>query len=30
MPLVMAYPNHPASRMFVDLARRVADSMPRN
>jgi ATP-binding protein involved in chromosome partitioning len=30
MPLVLAYPNHPASAAFAELARQVAESMPQN
>jgi ATP-binding protein involved in chromosome partitioning len=30
MPITMAAPDHPASRVFLDLARRVAEAMPRN
>ncbi len=30
MPLVLAYPNHPASAAFRELARQVATAMPQN
>jgi hypothetical protein len=30
MPLVLAYPDHPASAAFLELARQVADAMPEN
>jgi ATP-binding protein involved in chromosome partitioning len=30
MPLVLAHPNHPASAVFVELARQVASVMPQN
>jgi len=30
MPLVLAYPNHPASVTFIQLARQVAAAMPHN
>jgi ATP-binding protein involved in chromosome partitioning len=29
MPITLATPDHPASHAFMDLARRVADAMPR-